>query len=204
MRLKTFSFLSAEFPRKANKNNKAGKREWKCTYCNDARKQTVHVFASIDDMYEHWKQNHSIDHREEAAATASVNGIYGPFRFYSVDLLYCQMDSCWYYGTFQTLQRHHEKKHPNKLLVPIRKGRCALCLYSGDGLREHVCDKLLNGMQLKLYNPVLLTNEDLAELQKVESEEMKENRPKKIECQNCGNIFGTREEMTQHHHQQHR
>lgn len=203
MRLKTYSFLSAEFQRKLNKPSK---REWMCFYCNDARAQKNiqdFKFATIDQMYQHWKVNHSPDARDAAAAAAAGAKTHGPFRFYAVNLLHCHMDSCGYYSAFQGLQRHHENKHKNDLFVPIMNGRCALCMYSGNGLREHSCSALQNGMQLKFYNPVLLTDQDLAEAQAVESQEMKQNRPKRIECQNCGNIFGTREEMTQHHHQMH-
>lgn len=164
-----------------------------CSYCKEAREQNVQnfVFPTVDDVYKHWKLNHSND------------GTDKPFRFYLVDLLFCYMDSCWYFSTFQGVQRHHQKKHPNDLFVPILNNRCALCLHSGNDLREHSCDSLQNGMQLKLYNPVLLTDQDLAELQAIESQELKQTRSKPIECQNCGCIFGTRQEMTHHHHQKH-
>lgn len=174
-----------------------------CYYCNEAREQNIQnfVFKTIDEVYNHWKLNHSNDGTDAATDANAMKP--KPFRFYSVDLLYCYLDSCHYFSTFQGLQRHHQKKHPNDLFVAIMNDRCALCLCSGDGLREHSCSSLQNGMQLKLYNPVLLTDHDLAELQTIECHELNQNLPKQIECQHCGYIFGTRQEMTQHHHQKH-
>lgn len=176
-----------------------------CYYCNEARAQNIQtfVFSTVDEVYDHWKLNHLNDSTDAATAADAGAMKQTPFRFYSVDLLYCYLDPCRYFSTFQGLQRHHQKKHPNDLFVPIMNNRCALCLYSGDGLHGHSCGSLQNGMQLKLYNPVLLTDQDLAELQTIECQESKQNRPKQIECQHCGCIFGTRQEMTQHHHQNH-
>lgn len=156
------------------------------------------VFKTVDEVYDHWKFHHSND----GGATDAIKQ-QRPFRFYSVDLLTCQMDSCYYYSTFQGLKRHHKKNHANDLFVPVLNGRCALCLYTGDGLYEHSCSSLQNGIQTNLYNPVLLTDNELAGMQTIESQEMKKNRPKVIECQHCRSIFDSRQEMTQHHHENH-
>lgn len=156
-----------------------------CYYCNDKDAK----FATVDEVYEHWKLNHW---RRT-----------GPFRFYPVILLNCHMDSCGYYSTFKGLRQHHQRQHKNDWFLVIMNGRCALCLKSGDDLREHACPSLQNDMLLEFNNPILLTDQDLAELQAIECHEMKQNRPKLIKCGNCGNTFGTPEEMTQHHHREH-
>lgn len=179
-------------------------RDYMCYYCNAAGETIVKdfVFDTVDEVYAHWKSNHSNDITDADTDAANVKA-RGPFRFYPVDLLHCSMDNCRYYSTFKGLQRHHERKHEGAAFVPIKNGRCALCLYSGDGLREHSCSSLENGMQMKFYNPVLLTDQDLAELQSIECQQWKQDRPKQIECQHCGSIFATRQEMTQHHYQKH-
>lgn len=193
-------FFPAQLHRKSLQNqNKHSQREWMCFYCKEGKAQNIadFVFSTVDEVYEHWLIQHDGNHATAAAAAKQT-----PFRFYSVDLLHCSMDACRYFSTFLGLQRHHQKKHPNDLFVAVLNGRCALCLRR-DALHEHACDSLQNGMQLKLYNPVLLSDDDLAELQAIKCEKLEQNRPKPIECQHCGCIFDTREQMTQHHHQQH-
>lgn len=181
-------------------------RQWMCYYCSEARKQNYEefVFSTVDEVYVHWKSDHSNENANGSNDDANGAGKQKPFRFCSIDLLYCHIDNCQSLKTFQGLRNHHRKKHPNDLFVAIMNDRCALCPYSGDGLHSHRCDGLQNGLQLKLYNPVLLTDEDVVNLQAVESEEHKQNRPKHIECQHCGSVFESRQEMTQHHYHQHR
>lgn len=186
---------------------KTSKREWMCFYCNLVRKPNAQdfVFSEIDELYNHWLSMHSNDIDDEVddagvAIGAAAPPKQKPFRFCCVDLLYCNMDACYYFSTFQGLRNHHDKKHANELFVPILNNRCALCLYDGNDLNEHKCGSLRNGMQLQLYNPVLLTTKDLAELQSIKCPQ---SQKKHIECQRCGSIFGAREQMIQHHHQSH-
>lgn len=176
-----------------------------CFYCKEAKEQNFQdfVFPSVNDVYEHWLLKHSNGISNADAAAADATAKRTPFRFYLVDLLCCNMDACRYFSSFRGLQRHHKKKHTNsnqanKPFVAVLNGRCALCLQR-NALHDHVC----SGMQLDLYNPVVLTDTDLAELQAIKCEKFEQNRSKQIECQHCGCIFGTRQEMTQHHYQKH-
>lgn len=184
---------------------KRSKREWMCYHCKEERRGNIRdfIFSTVDEVYDHWKYEHSSKNVDDAVGGAAKRK---PFRFYSVDLLFCHIDSCGYFSTFQGLRRHHQIEHPKHLFVAIMNDRCALCCarYSDDGLHGHKCSSLQNGMQLKLYNPVLLTDEDVANLQAIECEEHKRNRPKHIKCKLCEcGVFESRHEMTQHHHQLH-
>lgn len=167
-----------------------------CFYCHKSGNKNLQhfVFATVDEAYDHWKLRHS---NEDVGQK--------PFRFYSLDLLRCSVDSCSYpyRRTFQGLHRHHQEKHSNDLFVPIYNGRCGMCLYTGDDLHEHACDLLLNAMQLNLYNPILLTDEELMELLAIDSQKSKENRTNQIECQHCDCIFESKQEVIKHYQQKH-
>lgn len=171
-----------------------------CFYCKEKKKDNIEsfVFETIDKLYDHWTSEHS----NGCGTTEAKSQL--PFRFYLVDLLYCQMENCNCATTFKGLQRHHKKNHPNTLFVPILNGRCALCLYDGDDLNEHLCDEFENAMQMKLFNPVVLTGNDLAELQTMECHRLAQNSSKRFECRFCGGIFDTLHDLTQHYYQQHR
>lgn len=175
---------------------KTSKREWMCFHCKKANLSNHQdfVYPTIDGVYDHWKSHHSSGNGDIDAVEQQ------PFRFYLVDVLYCNVESCRYYSTLQRLYTHHQKIHPEHLFVAVQNGRCAMCLYTGDDLNEHSCDSLRIGMQLKLYNPVLLTDKDLAELQAMDC---KHSRQQQIECQYCGSTFITIQEINQHHYQQH-
>lgn len=178
---------------------KLSKREWLCFYCKEAGKQNMQSFtcSTVDEVHNHWKLYHSHDDRDGNDTTKPKQ----PFRFYLADLLYCSMDSCWYFSKLQGLHAHHMKTHPNDRFVAILNGRCAMCLYSGNNLYEHDCAARQKVMELKLHNPVLLTDQDLAELQAIEC---KYNRRQRIECHACGGIFTTMQKLNQHRcHQQH-
>lgn len=188
--------LLAKCHRKSSSIEKC-RRDWMCFYChkNGIKKIQHFVFATVDEAYDHWKLNHG--NGDEAKQK--------PFRFYSVDLLRCSVDSCSYpyRRTFQGLHRHHQEKHSNDLFVPIFNGRCALCLYTGNDLHKHACQSLQNAMQLNLYNPIVLTEEEFMELLAVGCQESKQHRTNRIECQHCDCIFGSRQEMIEHHQQKH-
>lgn len=177
-----------------------------CFYCHKVGEKNVEsfIFSSFDEVYDHWKSSHSSDGSDTDAASSDGGAeALKPFRFYSVDLLCCCVDACSFYSTFRGLHRHHQKKHPNNLFVPIFNGRCALCFYTGDDLREHSCDSLDNVVQLQLCNPILLTDQELAELQAIDCQELKQNRTKHFECQYCDGFLGSRQEMIQHYDESH-
>lgn len=161
-----------------------------------------YVFSTVDQVYVHWKSNHSNDNGDVYASTQK------PFRFYLINLLSCNVDTCRYYSPIQRLQNHHKNKHPYDLFVPILNGRCAMCSSTGDGdnngLNEHSCPFLQNGMRLKLINPVLLTDEELNELKTIGCQYSQPNGHQRIECQQCGSVFVTRQEMREHHFEQHK
>lgn len=171
-----------------------------CFYCKDKKNVNIEsfVFETIDKLYDHWRSEHS----NVSGATEAKS--QQPFRFYLVNLLNCQIENCKCTTTFKGLQRHHGSKHPNDLFIPTWNGRCALCLYSGDDLNDHVCVAIENAMQTKLFNPVVLTADDLVELQTIECHRLAQTSPKRFECQYCGGIFDTLHDLTQHHRQQHR
>lgn len=170
----------------------SGKREWMCFHCKEANVSNMKstVFSTVDEVYDHWKLNHS-----------DGGGKQQPFRFYLVHLLHCNVDSCRYYSRLHGLYTHHMKNHSQDLFVPILNGRCAMCLDDGDALKGHYCNSLQKGIQLKLYNPVLLTDQDLAEIQAIGCN-LEYNR-QRIKCQYCGSIFTTMQNMNQHHFEQH-
>lgn len=155
-----------------------------CFYCKEERHQNIQdfVFKSIEELSHHWSSCHSDK---------------GSFRFYPVELLQCNIKNCRYFSTFQGLQRHHQKKHPKDLFVPVTNGRCGLCLYGSDDIGNHKCNQIQNGLQMKLFNPILLTEEVVAGLQEL-------NGLKHIQCGNCEKSFENRTDMMQHHHQHHK
>lgn len=156
--------------------------EWMCFICTETKQQNLQlfVFRSMEDLHTHWQLEHSGD---------------GPLKFHVVDLLSCNIGKCRYFSTFKGLQNHHKKRHPNELFVAAHVQRCSLCFYSGDDLSQHSCDQLQKVQAMKLFNPILFTDERMAELQSI-------NR--KFHCKHCNNIFNAKEDVLKHHYNEHR
>lgn len=161
-----------------------------CFYCHKSGNKNIQqfIFPSVVEVHNHWKSNHWDDDDEEQK----------PFRFYSVDLIRCSVDSCSHRSTFQGLHRHHQEKHAKNSFVAIFNNRCALCVHAGDALHEHACDLLQSVMQFNLYNPIVFTDEEFMELIAVNCEESKQKRKNQVNC-----IFGSRQKMVEHHQQKH-
>ena len=159
------------------------KREWICFACKSEKLRNVSTFAfsTIDQLYEHWYAKHA-------------DSQY-PFRFYSADLIQCNVGKCRYFSTFQGLERHHRKEHPSQIFVAVLNNQCALCHYDGADLNQHACGEMVKVLLLKLINPIRYTEEVL-----VESKAF--NRS--FECKHCGTTFDTSEEAMTHHREQHR
>lgn len=152
-----------------------------CFYCKEAkeRKPEKFTFEAMTNLHDHWRSQHPAEQ---------------PFQFYSVDLIQCNIGRCRYFSTFQGLQNHHKKQHPNENFVATMNGRCVLCHYSANDLDKHNCRELSKVQQLKLFNPILYTEETLAELQAAN---------KQFGCKYCNGTFETTKEMLDHHRQQH-
>lgn len=133
--------------------------------------------CNLAELHKHWNDTHAVNR---------------PFRFYLVDLLRC--GECRYYSSYHGLSKHYEKAHPNTLFVAIRNDRCALCLYAGDDLTAHDCPEREKVGRMKLLNPILYSEDDLAALQNID---------KKLQCQYCKCVFKTRTEFRSHHEAQH-
>lgn len=138
------------------------------------------VFPTIDNLYDHWYSEHA------------PNNV--PFRFYPADLLSCNIGTCRYFSTYLGLKRHHIKQHPNEIFVAVQNRQCALCFYQDHNLKLHICKAVDKVDQLKIFNPILYTEDVLAELQEL-------NR--KFECKICNSLFNSSQEIMSHHHEQH-
>lgn len=154
------------------------KREWLCFYCAEIKRIT---FSDINDLHEHWNSDHSDSKR---------------FRFYSIDLLKCQIGNCNYYSTFKSLKKHYHKSHPKQQFVPILHGRCALCLCDDDDMSQHSCSKQHNSKMIS-SNPILYTNNEIEALQSI-------HNPKMVKCMICDQVFESRKVMLQHHRECHK
>lgn len=158
------------------------RREWICFACKEERVRNISTFSfsEIDELYEHWCSQH-------------VNSQYQS-RFYSADLIQCNIGKCRYFSTFFGLQKHHKKEHPNGIFVAVRNGQCILCHFDGPNLNEHVCKELEKVFQLKLFNPIRYTENALAAMLQL-------NRT--FECKYCETNFKTSHEYMSHHREQH-
>lgn len=157
------------------------RREWMCFYCKEQNQKTV--FPELKEVFDHWQHKHSSEHVT--------------FKFYLIDLIQCQSEKCRYFSNFQGLWNHHKKQHLNETFVAVYNDRCALCLYGGDDLKKHVCEQFRKVELLRLINPIVYTEESLAELQTNVIDK------RRFDCKHCGSTFDTREEMMQHHRQNH-
>lgn len=154
------------------------RREWICYTCKEDKRRNM-FYTSIDEVYDHWYLEHS-------------GYSNTPFRFYSNELMNC--NKCRYISTFFSLQKHHNTKHPYDIFVPLQNDRCALCL-DGNNITTHSCKELEKVQKLKLFNPVVYTEDTVADLLEL-------NR--KFECKHCQSLFDTSQDIMAHHHKEHR
>lgn len=158
------------------------KTEWMCFVCKESKLRNTQsfVFRSIEDLQNHWQSEHSADH---------------PFQFHVVDLLSCGINKCRYFSTFQGLHNHHKKQHPKDIFIAIQDQRCVLCFCTGDDLSSHSCSQIQRVLAMKIFNPILFTDERIAQLQNI-------NR--KFQCKHCDSIFNAKEDVLEHHQKEHR
>lgn len=154
-------------------------REFCCFTCKEEKMRNQMKFTTIDKLYDHWYSKHMENN--------------APFRFYSADLLLCNV--CRYFSTFYSLQKHHKMKHPNENFVPVQNRRCALCLYDENNLKAHVCKELQKVQQLKVFNPIVYTEEATTELEELNT---------KFECKHCHGLFDSSQDVMRHHHEDHK
>lgn len=155
-----------------------------CFHCKEeAGRKSIneYVFPEINALEAHWRRDHSTS----------------LFLFYTIDLLNCNVDKCGYYSTFQGLWKHHQNQHVGALFVAKHNDRCALCFLLGEETDSHKCPQIEQILRLRMLNPILYSEESIAELQTV-------NVPKRFQCLHCKDIFETGPDVQKHHQRKHR
>ncbi|XP_031636739.1 uncharacterized protein LOC116349459 [Contarinia nasturtii] len=158
------------------------RKEWMCFHCNEAKVQNIKdfVFSTLDELNDHWRFQHSAL----------------PFKYLLIDLMQCHIGKCRYFSNFQGLRKHHHKQHQKDIFVAAQNGRCVLCFYAGKDLDKHHCEQLDLIIELRLSNPVMYTEETVAELQTL-------NGNRRFDCKHCNIIFDTQQEVMYHHRKNH-
>lgn len=164
-----------------------------CFYCKQQKLKNMQefVFRTINELFDHWKQKHCLT--AKASPENNSTSKSDEYRFYSVDLLQCQVGNCKFTSAFRGLRNHHQSEHKDVPFVVVFNGRCAFCFTTNEHMNEHRCDEFHH---LDMFNPIRYTNEELAELQTVLERQ-------KFQCLICKRMFEMQQDMTQHHHQQH-
>lgn len=156
-----------------------------CAFCEDSSGKKLKASSEIDDIYKHWKHEHS--HND-----------FKSFKYLVAELVACYY--CNTIATFQELKDHVEEKHPNKTFVAIKAFRstkeCALCEFGGEDLVKHTKREHALAMQSNVFNPVPLNALNLWKLHRICIYQ-------KYKCKYCDLVFDTRSEYRDHHTDEH-
>lgn len=149
-----------------------------CVHCLNDEKPTIWAGVTFDDVSDHWLLAHEFNHI--------------PFQFYAVSLLSCY--HCKEIGTYDDLVEHHEKNHPNTAFIitdQMNTKKCGMCKFQDGNLVDHFKLKHDPNSTQKLSNPICYSEEQIAELLKI-------NVIKKLQCGKCYAVFKTKDQIGKH------
>lgn len=152
-----------------------------CVHCKESTEKPTLFFDSIKAVHVHWQENH----------TKAAN--FKPFLFCAVNFVACF--HCNRISTFDEMQTHHKKRHPNEPFVVVdvnSRRKCGICQDGFEHMVKHFVESHTRTLdRIVVSNPIRL---NCAQLSKIQS--FKEH--KKMKCGHCNEVCDCNAELRKH------